>query len=73
MESVENDEVRSFSADNRLITEIRDKTPEEIYDFLYVRMKKYGLSFTNSRNAIIDWLNGETRYDYLLGDEFNPY
>lgn len=44
---------------NRLAKEIEDKTPEETYDFLAWLFYNYGMQFTDSRRAVIEWLRGE--------------
>lgn len=44
---------------SRLVAEIEGKTPEETYDFLSWLMVDYGLQFTDTRQAIIEWLRGE--------------
>ena len=53
---------------NNLEKEIQDKTAEEIYDFLWFLFHDYGCSFTDSRKAIIEWINGEREMNYLLYD-----
>lgn len=44
---------------NKLISEIEGKTPEETYDFLVWLLNDYGMQFTDSRQAVIEWLRGE--------------
>ena len=44
---------------SRLVAEIEGKTPEETYDFLSWLMVDYGLRFTDTRQAVIEWLRGE--------------
>ena len=44
---------------NKLISEIEGKTPEETYDFLVWLLNDYGMRFTDSRQAVIEWLRGE--------------
>ena len=58
---------------NNLEKEIQDKTAEEIYDFLWFLFHDYGCSFTDSRKAIIEWIDGKREmnhvlYDYKFGD-----
>ena len=43
---------------SRLVAEIEGKTPEETYDFLLWLMGDYGLQFTDTRQAVIEWLRG---------------
>lgn len=43
---------------NNLEKEIQGKTSEEIYDFLWFLFHTYGASFTDSRQAIIEWIDG---------------
>ena len=46
---------------NRIARETAGKSPDEIYDFLYWLMSDYGMQFTDSRAAVIEWLKGERR------------
>lgn len=41
---------------NRIARETAGKSPDEIYDFLYWLMSDYGMQFTDSRAAVIEWL-----------------
>ncbi len=43
---------------SKIEKELNGKTPEEQYDFIYELLNKYGLSFTDSKEAIIEWLKG---------------
>lgn len=43
----------------RIEQELHGKTPEEQYEFLYWLLLKYGLTYTDSRLAVIEWLRGE--------------
>ena len=44
---------------SRLAREIEGLTPEETYDFLDWLLHGYGLQYTDSRQAVIEWLRGE--------------
>ena len=46
---------------NRIARETAGKSPDEIYDFLYWLMSDYGMQFTDSRAAVIEWLKEERR------------
>ena len=48
---------------NRIARETAGKSPDEIYDFLYWLMSVYGMQFTDSRAAVIEWLKEERRED----------
>lgn len=43
----------------RIEQELHGKTPEEQYEFLYWLLLKFGLAYTDSRLAVIEWLRGE--------------
>lgn len=45
---------------NRLERAIAGKSPEEIYDFLWWLMFDYARAYTDSRAAVIVWLEGES-------------
>lgn len=45
---------------NRLERAVAGNSPEEIYDFLYWLMFDYARVFTDSREAVIAWLKGES-------------
>ena len=44
---------------SRIEQELHGKTPEEQYEFLYWLLLKFGLSYTDSRLAVVEWLRGE--------------
>lgn len=44
---------------SRIERELHGKTPEEQYDFIYWLLLKFGLGYTDSRLAIIEWLRGD--------------
>ena len=44
---------------SRLIKSVYGKTPEETYDFLRWLMSDYGMRYTDTRTAVIEWLRGE--------------
>lgn len=44
---------------SRIEQELHGKTPEEQYEFLYWLLLKFGLAYTDSRLAVIEWLKGE--------------
>ena len=44
---------------SRLAREIEGLTPEETYVFLDWLLHGYGLQYTDSRQAVIEWLRGE--------------
>lgn len=44
---------------SRLAREIEGLTPEETYDFLNWLLHGYGLQYTDSKQAVIEWLRGE--------------
>lgn len=44
---------------SRIEQELHGKTPEEQYEFLYWLLLKFGLAYTDSRLAVIEWLRGE--------------
>lgn len=44
---------------SRIERELHGKTPEEQYEFLYWLLLKFGLAYTDSRLAVIEWLRGE--------------
>ena len=44
---------------SRIEQELHGKTPEEQYEFLYWLLFKFGLRYTDSRLAVIEWLRGE--------------
>ena len=44
---------------SRLVREIEGLTQEETYDFLDWLLHGYGLQYTDSRQAVIEWLRGE--------------
>jgi hypothetical protein len=41
---------------SRIEKELRGKSPEEQYEFLYWLLLKFGPTYTDSRLAIIEWL-----------------
>ena len=43
----------------RLIKELEGKTAEEQYAFIEWLMLDYGMQFTDSREAVIEWLKEE--------------
>lgn len=43
---------------SKIEKELNGKTPEEQYDFIYKLLNIYGLAFTDSKKAIIEWLKG---------------
>lgn len=43
----------------RLIEALKDKTAEEQCDFIRWLVLDYAMQFTDSRQAIIEWLKGE--------------
>ena len=47
---------------SRIEQELHGKTPEEQYEFLYWLLLKFGLAYTDSRLAVIEWLRGEKEY-----------
>ncbi len=51
--------VPKASVNRRLTKEIAGKSPEETYDFLNWLINIYGMQFTDSRGAVIEWLKGE--------------
>ena len=46
---------------SRIEQELHGKTPEEQYKFLYWLLLKFGLAYTDSRLAVIEWLRGEKK------------
>lgn len=44
---------------SRIEQVLHQKTPEEQYDFLRWLLDRYGMSFTDTRIAVIEWLKGE--------------
>ena len=44
---------------NRIAKETAGKSLDEIYDFLYWLMLDYGMQFTDSRLAVIEWMKEE--------------
>lgn len=44
---------------SRIEQELHGKTPEEQYEFLYWLLLKFGLTYTDSRLAVVEWLRGE--------------
>lgn len=44
---------------SRIEQELHGKSPEEQYEFLYWLLLKFGLTYTDSRLAVIEWLRGE--------------
>jgi len=44
---------------SRIEQELYGKTPEEQYEFLCWLLLKFGLAYTDSRLAVIEWLRGE--------------
>ena len=44
---------------SRIEQELHGKTPEEQYDFIYWLLLKFGLAYTDSRLAVVEWLRGE--------------
>ena len=47
----------SAGSESGLVGILRGKTPEEQYDFMDWLLNDYGRQFTNTRQAVIDWLN----------------
>ena len=43
----------------KLIKELEGKTAEEQYDFISWLLLDYGMRFTDSREAVIEWLKEE--------------
>ena len=43
----------------RLNKELEGKTPEEMYAFLHWLLIDFGKRFTDSRGAVIEWLEGK--------------
>lgn len=51
------DEVPTIEPEiSRIEQELHGKTPEEQYEFLYWLLLKFGLTYTDSRLAVIEWL-----------------
>ena len=50
---------------SRIEQELHGKTPEEQYEFLYWLLLKFGLAYTDSRLAVIEWLRGEKEDEWL--------
>jgi len=48
---------------NRIARETAGKSPDELYDFLHWLMLDYGMRFTDTRAAVIEWLKGERGED----------
>jgi len=44
---------------NRIENALHGKSAEEQYDFLRWLMQDYGMQFTDTRVAVIEWLRGE--------------
>ena len=44
---------------NRIARETAGKSPDEIYEFLHWLMSDYGMQFTDTRAAVIEWLKEE--------------
>lgn len=44
---------------SRIEQELHGKTPEEQYEFLHWLLLKFGLAYTDSRFAVVEWLRGE--------------
>ena len=44
---------------SRIEQELHGKTPEEQYEFLYWLLLKFGLAYTDSKLAVVEWLRGE--------------
>lgn len=44
---------------SRIETILHGKSAEEQYDFLWWLMQDYGMRFTDTRSAVIEWLRGE--------------
>jgi len=47
----------------RIENALHGKSAEEQYDFLRWLMQDYGMRFTDTRAAVIEWLKGERRED----------
>ena len=44
--------------ESRLIMTIKDKSAEETYNFLVWLLHDYGMQYTDTRTAVINWLKG---------------
>ena len=44
---------------SRIENILHGKSAEEQYDFLWWLMQDYGIRFTDTRSAVIEWLRGE--------------
>lgn len=58
---------------SRIEQELHGKTPEEQYEFLYWLLLKFGLTYTDSRLAVIGWLRGEEedeRHEQQTGSDY---
>ena len=44
---------------SRIENILHGKSAEEQYDFLWWLMQDYGMQFTDTRSAVIEWLRGE--------------
>lgn len=60
---IDPDEIRELPSAqteiSRIEKELHGKTPEEQCEFLYWLLLKFGLAYTDSRLAVIEWLRGE--------------
>ena len=52
----------------RLIEALKDKTAEEQYDFINWLVFDYAMGFTDSREAVIEWLKGENDDELCRND-----
>ena len=43
---------------SRIENALRGKSAEEQYDFIWWLMRDYGMQFTDTRTAVIEWLRG---------------
>jgi hypothetical protein len=48
---------------SRIENALRGKSEEEQYDFLLWLMQDYGMRYTDTRAAVIEWLKGEKNED----------
>ena len=52
----------------RLIEALKDKTAEEQCDFIRWLVFDYAMGFTDSREAVIEWLKGENDDELCRND-----
>jgi len=54
------DELPSAQSEiSRIENALHGKSPEEQYDFIWWLMQDYGMQFTDTKTAVIEWLKGE--------------